>query len=72
MTTPPIKHLNSVELSRRWNLSPRTLERWRWQGVGPQYLKIRGRVVYRLDDIQAFEAEQVRTGGAASAQSGAR
>jgi Helix-turn-helix domain len=57
-----IKHLNQVELSHRWNISPRTLERWRWLGQGPQYLKIGGRVVYRRDDVEAFEAQQVRTG----------
>ncbi len=61
MTERPIKHLNQVELSRRWSLSPRTLERWRWLGQGPQYLKIGGRVVYRLDDIEAYEAQQVHT-----------
>jgi hypothetical protein len=50
-----IRHLNQVQLSRRWSISPRTLERWRWLHQGPQYLKIGGRVVYRLDDIEAFE-----------------
>ena len=30
-----IQHLNQVELSRRWRLSPRTLERWRWLRQGP-------------------------------------
>ena len=55
-----IQHINQVELSRRWRLSPRTLERWRYQGTGPQYLKVGGRVVYRLADIEAFEAEQLR------------
>lgn len=29
-------HLNQIELSRRWRISPRTLERWRWLGEGPQ------------------------------------
>jgi hypothetical protein len=62
-----VKHLNQVELSRRWNLSARTLERWRWLGQGPQYLKIGGRVVYRLDDVEAYEAQQVRTSTANSA-----
>ena len=57
-TLHSIRHLNQTELSRRWSLSPRTLERWRWLGVGPRYLKIVGRVVYRLDDIEEFEAEQ--------------
>ena len=56
-----IKHLNQVELSRRWSISPRTLERWRRLRQGPHFLKIGGRVVYRLDDIEAYEAQQVRT-----------
>src|ERR1700716_2256578 len=55
-----ITHLNQVELSRRWNISARTLERWRWLGQGPQYLKIGCRVVYRLADIEAYEAAQLR------------
>ena len=40
-----IKHLNQIELADRWNISERTLERWRWTGEGPAYLKIGGRVV---------------------------
>jgi hypothetical protein len=56
-----ITHLNQIELSRRWSISPRTLERWRWIGQGPQFLKIGGRVIYRLADIEAYEAEQLRT-----------
>lgn len=56
----PTRHLNQVDLSRRWNISPRTLERWRWLGQGPRYLKIGGRVVYRLDDIEQYEAERLR------------
>jgi hypothetical protein len=57
MTT---KHLNQIDLSPRWNISPRTLERWRWLRQGPEYLKIGGHVVYRAEDIEAFEAAQVR------------
>ena len=55
-----IRHLTQRDLARRWNVSPRTLERWRWLRQGPPYLKIGGRVVYRLDDIIAYEAEQMR------------
>lgn len=47
--------LNQYELSKRWKISPRTLERWRWLGNGPRYHKIGGRVVYRLSDIEEFE-----------------
>jgi hypothetical protein len=54
----PVHHLNQIELSRRWRISPRTLERWRWLGRGPAYLKIGGRVAYRLEDVEAFETAQ--------------
>ena len=44
--------LNQKELADRWTISHRTLERWRWAGEGPAYMKIGGRVVYRIADIQ--------------------
>jgi hypothetical protein len=52
--------MNQIELAKRWRLSPRTLERWRWLGQGPQYLKIGGRVVYRVVDIEAYEVTMIR------------
>lgn len=63
-----IRHFNQVQLARRWNISPRTLERWRWLGQGPQYLKIGGRVVYRLDDVESYEAQQARSSTACGQQ----
>ena len=53
-------HLSQTELANRWRMSPRTLERWRFTGEGPRFMKIGGRVVYRLEDIEAFEALQLR------------
>jgi hypothetical protein len=53
------KHLNQVELARRWSLSPRTLERWRWRRQGPPFLRIGGRVVYRMSDVETFEASRL-------------
>jgi N-acyl-D-aspartate/D-glutamate deacylase len=55
MTDRLTNHLNQVQLSRRWSLSPRTLERWRWERKGPRHLKVGGRVLYRLEDVEAFE-----------------
>lgn len=55
-----VKHLNQIDLARRWSISPRTLERWRWLGQGPRYIKIGGRVVYRVEEVEAFEAQQTR------------
>jgi hypothetical protein len=54
-----IRHFNQVQLARRWSLSPRTLERWRWLKQGPDFLKVGGRVIYRLEDVQSFEAAQL-------------
>jgi hypothetical protein len=64
MSTMDLRHLNQVQLSRRWTLSPRTLERWRWLKAGPPYLKIGGRVVYRLEDVEDYEANQLHLVGA--------
>jgi len=54
-----MEHLDQKGLAKRWLISPRTLEQWRWQGRGPRYLKIGGRVVYRLSDVEVFEAASV-------------
>jgi len=51
--------ISQRELARRWDISPRTLERWRRLGHGPTYLKLRFRVVYNLRHIQAFEADHL-------------
>lgn len=58
-TETPVRHFNQIELSRRWSISPRTLERWRWLKAGPAYLKIGGRVVYRLEDVKDYETNQL-------------
>jgi predicted site-specific integrase-resolvase len=55
-----VRHLTQVQVADRWQMSVRTLERWRWLGQGPRFMKLGGRVAYRLEDIEAFEAEQVR------------
>ncbi|MFO7856833.1 MAG: helix-turn-helix domain-containing protein [Paracoccaceae bacterium] len=65
------KHLNQVELSRRWGLSHRTLERWRWRGEGPAFMKLGGRVVYRLEDVLAYERDRLRGGAAGRPRTGA-
>lgn len=53
-------HFNHAELAFRWRISPRTLERWRCSKTGPIFLKIGGRVIYRLEDIEAFEKASIR------------
>ena len=68
--TNPIRHIDQDAVAERWCISPRTLERWRWTGQGPRFLKIGGRVVYRVEDIESFESEQLRTSTLAVTQVG--
>lgn len=48
-------HLSPDDLARRWRRSPRTLERWRRDRKGPAWLRLHGRVLYRLEDVLAYE-----------------
>ena len=43
------------ELAEYWQVKENTLRKWRSDGRGPAYLKIKGRVIYRKKDIQQFE-----------------
>lgn len=47
--------ISQTELAQRWQLSESTLERWRAEGIGPIFLKLRGQVRYRDIDILAYE-----------------
>jgi len=51
LNVPVEERIRQIELN---------LERWRWLRQGPEYLKVGGRVVYRLEDIEVFEAAQMR------------
>jgi len=55
----PVKHLTQNDLANRWNKSVHTIERYRSDGTGPVYLKIGGKVMYRLVDIEKFESQRM-------------
>ncbi|WP_277458471.1 helix-turn-helix transcriptional regulator [Methylococcus capsulatus] len=38
-----------------------SLERWRSAGIGPKFLKLCGRVLYRQADIEAYEESCLAT-----------
>ena len=71
-----ITHLDQILVGQRLRVSVRTLERWRWparfarsyifclrcrQGMGPRFMKVGGRVRYRIADIEAFEQSRLCT-----------
>ncbi len=55
-----IRHLTQRELAERWRISEATLERRRSEGLGPQYLKLQGQVLYRLADVEEHEEACLR------------
>ena len=48
--------LTEQMLAERWHCSASRLQRWRATNTGPAYLKIGGKVLYRQEDIIAYEA----------------
>jgi hypothetical protein len=60
LSSETLRHLTQLDLARRWRISTKTLERWRWLGQGPGFLKLGGRVAYRLEEIERYEAAQLR------------
>jgi hypothetical protein len=71
-SSKPIKHLGQKDLARRWNLSHRTLERWRSRGDGPHFLKLNGRCLYRIEDVEAFEQARLKASTSSATAAAAR
>lgn len=51
--------LTPYALHKRWGgaISPKTLANWRARGIGPAWLKVGGRVVYAIEDVERFERQ---------------
>ena len=56
----PPRYLRTPEAARLLSLSARTLEKHRTYGTGPAYRKLGGRVVYSVDDLQAWAERGVK------------
>ena len=46
---------NERQLAQRWKLSLKTLQRWRSEGIGPVFVKMRSSVFYPIGEIILFE-----------------
>ena len=57
----PPRYLRTPEAARFLGLSGRTLEKHRTYGTGPRYSKIGGRVVYAVEDLQAWVGRGEKT-----------
>jgi len=56
----PNRYMRTPEAGHFLGLSGRTLEKHRTYGTGPRYRKIGGRVVYALNDLEAWADQGVR------------
>ena len=55
--------MTRAELARFWRVSVRTIERREAMGIGPQPIRLGGRVLYRREEVLAWEqAMQDRLG----------
>lgn len=54
--TPP-------QLIERWRgqVAAATLSTWRSRNLGPPYVKVGGRVLYKTADVEAWEAKNTRS-----------
>lgn len=48
-------NLSTEQLADRWSVTPRTIKRWRSEGIGPRSFKVGQVVRYELDDVERFE-----------------
>lgn len=60
-TTPIMgkSYMSEVELAAYWGISPKTLQRWRCEGWGPDYVKFGWCVRYSLGAAAAFEVNHL-------------
>ena len=51
--------LSENDFAKRENVNPRTVMRWRTTGDGPPFIRLGlRRIGYRLEDIEAWEAQR--------------
>jgi hypothetical protein len=56
--------LTRPEVGARIRVPKKTLDQWASKGLGPPYARFGRHVRYRLSDVLAWEANQVRGGAA--------
>lgn len=52
--------LSPKEVAECLGIGVATLANWRWAGRGPRYVKVGGRIRYRVSDIMAYLDAQTR------------
>lgn len=53
-SAPGPSMINDLDLAKWLGISRKTLQKWRSLGMGPPYVKFGTKVVYRVEDIEAY------------------
>jgi len=57
----PTDLIDSKIVARMLGVSTKTIERWRLEGIGPQYVKLSKRVVrYKVQDVSDYVNGNIR------------
>ncbi|MBB78334.1 MAG: hypothetical protein CL844_04970 [Crocinitomicaceae bacterium] len=51
----PKANLTPKELAEFWCMADHTLANWRHQGIGPKFTKVGARILYKVEDVIAYE-----------------
>jgi hypothetical protein len=55
-----MRHLTSQDLAERLgNIHVKTLGNWRRDGTGPKFIKAGGRILYPIEEVEAFEKSRM-------------
>lgn len=60
-------NLTSKEAAERLRLHPNTLSNWRVKGEGPRFIKLGRKVLYPINEIEAYERRSLRANTAQTA-----
>jgi hypothetical protein len=66
-----VRYLTTVEVADLLRAKAETVRYWRQMGQGPKSFKVGRRVLYAIDDVEAFIADARGASGAACGASGA-
>jgi hypothetical protein len=58
MDVPETPFITRQQLAVRLHVAPGTIANWAARGEGPDSRMLGGRILYRLEDVEAWEAEQ--------------
>jgi hypothetical protein len=62
------KLVNSQQATEILDRSPATLKRWRYEGVGPEWIEMEGRISYDVAMLLEFIRKSTRTPSVSAAQ----